>query len=89
MINLMIVDDHTIMREGLKRLFELNQERAGEGRSGFFIGGLLLVLSVFVPLRHAAKTGNMVHQGTSFLSLSNLLYKFAVSSTREYFGGRE
>lgn len=40
-------------------------------------------------IRGNFKGGNMVHQGTSFLSLSTLLYKFAVSSTREYFGGRE
>lgn len=36
MINLMIVDDHTIMREGLKRIFELDQEIhiAGEAACG-------------------------------------------------------
>ncbi|WP_061240176.1 response regulator transcription factor [Ectopseudomonas composti] len=36
MINLMIVDDHTIMREGLKRLFELDKDIhiAGEAANG-------------------------------------------------------
>lgn len=36
MINLMIVDDHTIMREGLKRIFELDKdiEIAGEAACG-------------------------------------------------------
>lgn len=72
MINLMLVDDHTIMREGLKRIFELDKDIAikGEAASGSqaleclrSLAVDLLLLDISMPgLSGEALVSRIVHQ---------------------------
>lgn len=72
MINLMLVDDHTIMREGLKRIFELDKDIVIKGEAASGSQALeclrsltvdLLLLDISMPgLSGEALVSRIVHQ---------------------------
>lgn len=72
MINLMLVDDHTIMREGLKRIFELDKDIVIKGEAACGSQALeclrsltvdLLLLDISMPgLSGEALVSRIVHQ---------------------------